>query len=166
MRSVRRSLGELAEYAARVGIRLGMENRYHYHEIPLPDEVDELLNLGYADVVGYWHDVGHAQTLENLGFGPHEEWLRRFGSRIVGVHLHDIVGIQDHRAAGLGQMDWEMVARYLPADALRTCEFQKSNTPEQVAAGVECLAEKGILCSATPERARGQANAPVRMTEQ
>ncbi len=144
-RSVRRSLGELAEYAGRVGIRLGLENRYHYHEIPLPDELDELLNPGYGDVVGYWHDVGHAQTLENLGFGPHEEWLRRFGSRIVGVHLHDIRGIQDHQAAGLGQMDWDMVARYLPADALRTCEFQKSNTPQQVVAGVKRLAEKGIL---------------------
>ena len=142
MRSVRRSLMELAEYAARLGIRLGLENRYHYHEIPLPDELDDLLSLGCGDVVGYWHDVGHAQALENMGFGTHEEWLRRFGSRIIGVHLHDIVGIHDHLAAGLGQIDWDMVARYLPPDALCTCEFQTFNSPEQVTAGAQWLAKK------------------------
>ncbi len=118
MRSVRRSLVELAEYAARKKVRLGLENRYHYHEIPLPDELEDLLSLDLGGVVGYWHDVGHAQTHENLGFGAHEEWLRRFGGpkgRIIGVHLHDVAGITDHQAAGKGQMDWEMVARYLPA---------------------------------------------------
>lgn len=143
LRSVRRSLIELAEYAARPGIRLGLENRYHYFEIPLPDELDDLLNLGCGDGVGYWHDTGHAQMAENLGLGSHEEWLRRFAPRMVGVHLHDIVGVQDHLAAGQGCIDWDMVARYLPAGALRTCEFRPSNSPQQVAAGVRRLVEKG-----------------------
>ena len=44
MRSVRRSLVELAEYAARMGVRLGLENRFHYHEIPLPEELEDLLH--------------------------------------------------------------------------------------------------------------------------
>jgi len=145
MRSVRRSLVELAEYAARMGVRLGLENRYHYHEIPLPDELDELLHMDCGDVVGYWHDVGHAQALENLGFGSHEEWLQRFAQRMVGVHLHDIVGLQDHLAAGLGRLDWDMVARYLPKDALRTCEFQTCNSPQEVTAGVRLLVEKGCV---------------------
>jgi sugar phosphate isomerase/epimerase len=142
MQSVRRSLFELAEHAARLDLRLGLENRYHYFEIPLPHELDHLLNLGCGDMVGYWHDVGHAQALENLGFGSHEAWLQRFAQRMVGVHLHDIVGIRDHLAAGLGHVDWDMVARYLPPSALRTCEFQPSNSPEAVAAGVKLLIEK------------------------
>jgi sugar phosphate isomerase/epimerase len=145
MRSVCRSVMELAEYAARRGVRLGLENRYHYYEIPLPDELDELLDLGCGDVVGYWYDAGHAQTLENLGLGTHEEWLQRFAPRIVGVHLHDIVGLQDHLAAGLGRLDWDMVARYLPKDALRTCEFQTYNSPQEVVAGVRFLIEKGCV---------------------
>jgi sugar phosphate isomerase/epimerase len=143
MRSVRRSLLELAEHAARVGIVLGLENRYHYHEIPLPDELDLLLDLGCGEVVGYWHDVGHAQVLQHLGFRSHEEWLRRFAGRMVGVHLHDVVGLRDHLAAGLGQMDWGMVARHLPARALRTCEFRAASSPQEVAAGARLLAEMG-----------------------
>jgi sugar phosphate isomerase/epimerase len=147
LESVRRSLAELAEYAARQGVRLGLENRYYYHEIPLPDELDMLLDLGYEGVIGYWHDVGHAQTLEHLGFCAHQEWLERFAHHIVGTHLHDVVGIRDHLAAGLGQIDWDMVARYLPADALRTCEFQTFNSPQQVAAGAQWLVDKGCVGS-------------------
>jgi sugar phosphate isomerase/epimerase len=144
MRSVRRSLIELAEVAAGMGIRLGLENRLHYYEIPLPDELDELLNLGLGDVVGYWHDVGHAQILEHLGFHTHEEWLRRFGDRIMGVHLHDVVGLTDHLAAGLGQVDWDMVSGYLPASAVRTCEFRSANSPQAVAAGLKWLADREV----------------------
>jgi sugar phosphate isomerase/epimerase len=144
MRSVRRSLVELAEYAARRGVCLGLENRFHYHEIPLPDELEELLRLGLGEAVGYWHDIGHAQVLEHLGFDRHEEWLRRFADRMIGVHLHDVVGVTDHLAAGLGQVDWEMVTRYLPSGALRTCEFQPFNAPQEVAAGLKWLVDREV----------------------
>ena len=96
-------------------------------------------HLGCGETVGYWHDVGHAEVLENLGFGTHEEWLQRFAQRMVGIHLHDVVGVDDHQAAGLGNVDWELVARYLPAGALLTCEFQNYNSPEQVKTGLDLL---------------------------
>ena len=147
MQAVRRSLVELAGHAAQRGIRLGLENRLRYLDIPLPDELDELLNLGFGDTIGYWHDIGHAQVLEHLSLHQHEEWLRRFAGPegcLVGVHLHDVVGVQDHLAAGLGQVDWEMVAGYLPPGALRTCEFKPTNSPRQVAAGLKWLLDKKI----------------------
>lgn len=142
--AVRHSMIELAEYAGERSIQLGLENRYYYFEIPSPDELCDLLELGFANV-GFWYDVGHAEALAQLGYYPHEEWLRRFAPRIIGVHLHDVVGIEDHHAAGEGHINWEMVRRYLPADAMRTCEFQNNNSPEQVAAGVKWLIEKGCL---------------------
>ncbi len=109
----------------------------------MPDELDELLNLGCGEVVGYWHDVGHGQVMEHLGFGPHEEWLQRFAERMVGIHLHDVVGLDDHQVAGGGVVDWDMIARYVPADALRTCEFHSNNSAERVAAGLRWLIDKG-----------------------
>ena len=144
LRSVRRSLVELAGYAAQKGIRLGVENRFHYQEIPSPDELDELLDLGLGEAVGYWHDVGHAQVLEHLGFASHEEWLQRFAGQMIGIHLHDAVGVTDHLVVGLGQVDWELVIRYLPASALRTCEFQSFNSPQQVAAGLKWLVDNKV----------------------
>ena len=142
--ATRHSIIELAEYAGERNIQLGLENRYHYFEIPSPDELEDLLNLGFPNV-GFWYDVGHAETWDQMGFISHEEWLRRFAARIIGVHLHDVIGIDDHRAAGTGQVNWEMVARYVPAHALRTCEFQNDNAPEQIAAGVQWLIAKGCV---------------------
>ena len=142
MRSVRRSLLELAEHAARLGVRLGLENRMHTHEIPLPDELEELLELGCGSTLGYWHDVGHAQVLEHLGFYSQEEWLRRFSGRMNGIHFHDARGVTDHLAVGLGRVDWDLVFEYLPASALRTCEFKPWNSPQELATGLEFLADR------------------------
>ncbi len=40
-----KSLKELLEYASRFGVRLGLENRYHYFDIPTQDEMAALLTL-------------------------------------------------------------------------------------------------------------------------
>ena len=142
---VKKSLLELLEYAGQFGIRLGWENRYHYYDIPSLDEMGELLALADADRLGFIYDVGHAQHLDRLGFYAHEDWLRRYSSRIIETHLHDVKGFTDHLAPGLGEVDFDMVARYLPRDAIRTLELQPGNTPEQVKAGLEYLAAHGCL---------------------
>ena len=141
--AVRKSIVELIEYARPRGVTLGLEVRKHYHEIPSPDETEVLLNLGDAEVVGYWHDVGHAQAWEELGYYAHQDWLRRFASRMVGIHLHDMIGFEDHHAAGLGKINLAMVARYIPPNVARTCEFQNFNSPDQVIAGARALADCG-----------------------
>ena len=140
-----RSLEEISQYAQAAGIKLGLENRYYYREIPNIGEMNALLTSSDSATVFYWHDTGHAQNLENLGFIPHEEWLKTFASRMAGVHLHDIVGLQDHRIAGKGEMNWPMIASHLPADAIRTCEFDWPYGEEDIVAGVEYLRQMGCL---------------------
>jgi HAD superfamily hydrolase (TIGR01549 family) len=143
--AVRKSLLELLAYAQGTGVCLGIENRYHYNEIPSPDELEKLLALASPDRIGFLFDVGHAEALDRLGFYQHEEWLARFGARIVGTHLHDLIGTTDHYAPGLGNVDFSTVAAYLPGNAFRTCEFQTFNTPEQVKAGLKLLMERGCI---------------------
>jgi sugar phosphate isomerase/epimerase len=63
----RRSLRELTEYASRFEIALGLENRYHYHEFPGPDEAEYLLADYTNEVAGYWHDTGHAEVQHRIG---------------------------------------------------------------------------------------------------
>jgi sugar phosphate isomerase/epimerase len=145
IKAVKKSLEELLAYARPRHVRLGLENRYHYFDIPSPDEMGELLALAGPDELGFVYDVGHAQALDRLGFYPREEWLRRFSERIIEVHLHDVQGVNDHFAPGLGDVDYSLLAGCLPADAIRTFEVQASNTPEQVRAGLHFLAEQGIV---------------------
>lgn len=145
--AVMKSITELLAYAEPLGVRLGIENRYHYMEFPNPNELAVLLSLAGPDRIGFLYDVGHAETMDQLGFYAHEEWLKRFSPRIIGTHLHDVRGTTDHYAPGLGIVDFDMVARYLPEGAIRTCEFQNFNTPEQVQAGLRFLAERGCIKS-------------------
>jgi sugar phosphate isomerase/epimerase len=139
LEAVKKSLLELLDYAALFDIRLGLENRYHWLDIPTLDEMEVLLELGGPDQLGFIYDVGHAQTLDRLGFFPHEEWIKRYASNIIGVHLHDVRGVVDHYAPGLGEVDFDRVAAYLPREAFRTCELQSSNTVEQVRDGLAFL---------------------------
>jgi FMN phosphatase YigB (HAD superfamily)/sugar phosphate isomerase/epimerase len=143
--AVKKSLLELLDYAGSLRIRLGLENRYHYFDIPSLDEMGELLSLAGTEQMGFIYDAGHAQALDRLGFYPHEEWLRRYASRMIGSHLHDVQGVTDHFAPGLGEVDYKMVASYLPADAYRTFELQVTNSPEQVKAGLKHLVEFGCV---------------------
>jgi sugar phosphate isomerase/epimerase len=146
LEAVKRSLAELADYADRWGIRLGIENRYYYREIPALDELGQLLETAGDGRVGFWYDVGHAHTLECLGFYAHEAWLQQYASRMIGVHLHDVIGLKDHQAPGSGEVDWKLVVNYLPNDAvIRACEFRHYLTSEQVAAGLQFLADKGCI---------------------
>jgi sugar phosphate isomerase/epimerase len=140
-----RSISELLKYAAGTGICLGIENRYHYYEIPSPDELGELLNLADPTRLGFIYDVGHAQVLSRLGFYAYDEWLTRYWTRIVAVHLHDVKGIQDHQLPGQGDVDFDLVGKYLPKGVLRTSEFQGHHTQEQVQESLLFLQQHGCI---------------------
>jgi sugar phosphate isomerase/epimerase len=140
-----KSLRDLSKYGQQKGIMLGLETRFHFNEIPLMDEMRELLNEAPEDVAGYWHDVGHAEVQQQLGFSIHEEWLLRFRDRMVGIHLHDIRGISDHHAPGQGNMNWEMIAKHLPQAIVKVCEIGEWNGEAKMQGVVSFLRKEGIL---------------------
>jgi len=147
LEAAKKSLVELLEYAAPFGIRLGLENRYHYMDIPILDEMEQLLELGAPEQLGFIYDVGHALALDRLGFFPHQEWLKRYAPRLFGAHLHDVIGVKDHYAPGLGEVDFASIAAYIPPTAFRTLELHPKNTPEQVHASLRFLAAHGCVHS-------------------
>jgi sugar phosphate isomerase/epimerase len=145
LNAAKKSLQELREYSQQKGIMLGLETRFHLNEIPNMDEMAELLNDASESPVGYWHDVGHAEVQQQLGFSLHEKWLSQFKDRMVGIHLHDIFGISDHYAPGKGKMNWEMVAKYLPTGIVKVCEIGEWNDEEQMQGIIKFLQKKGIV---------------------
>jgi sugar phosphate isomerase/epimerase len=147
LQAVKKSLLELIDFAIPLNVQLGLENRYHIMDIPILDEMDELLSLADSAVLGFIYDVGHAQALDRLGFFTHEEWLKRYSSRMIGCHLHDVRGLTDHLAPGLGEMDFRWISNYIPEDAFRTIELQPGNTLAQVKDGVINLLNAGCINS-------------------
>lgn len=141
----RQSLAEIAEYAAAKGVTIGLENRYHYHEFPDPDEMALLLAEYSNDVAGFWIDLGHTEVLDRLGLVPHTRWLNELSQRCVGSHVHDTDGLADHRAPGHGTADWEHYAAKLPPHVPRVYEINQRQPEEWVAAATDFLRTVNIL---------------------
>ncbi|MCH8009626.1 MAG: sugar phosphate isomerase/epimerase [Chloroflexi bacterium] len=141
----RESLAVLAAYAKERGVAIGLENRLHYHEFPLPQEALELCADYPAELVGYWHDVGHAEVQARLGYVDKRAWLDTLKERTLGCHLHDVDGLGDHRAPGNGDVEWDYIAEGLPAEALRVFEINQRQPDEDVAGAIAFLRERGVV---------------------
>lgn len=131
-------LAEVAAYAAKKGIRLGLENREDYEAVPSEREFPDFLDRLNAPHVGYWHDFGHAQIKHNLAFLHHGEWLNTIGSRVIGCHLHDVKWpFEDHRAPFTGEIPYAGLVSKLPKDTLFVFEMHPRVPRKDILAAVE-----------------------------
>jgi HAD superfamily hydrolase (TIGR01509 family) len=143
--AVDKSLKELIAFAGKSGVKLSIENRYHYMHIPTIEEMERFLQLGDESQIGFQFDIGHAITMDRLGFMPLKGWLEKFGTRIFGVHLHDVRGLEDHFSPGLGDIDFNSVSKYIPDDAVRTLEIKGVNDINDIRKGLEVLGKASLI---------------------
>jgi len=126
-------LKPIVERAAEKNVRLGIEGRRGYEEIPSEREIPQLLDEIAAPHVGYWHDMGHIQIKENLGFLDHTEWLRTIAPRTIGCHMQDVNWPgQDHQPPFLGDMRLEPLTRMLPRNCQIVWELSPRLSREEI----------------------------------
>lgn len=142
LENVLKSLGEIIPFAGKNGIMLAVENRFYHSEVPSFEELESIFKAFPAGDLFYWHDVGHAQIYEILGFRPHEDYLRAFSNRLIGAHFHDIMfPTQDHLAPGTGIFDFRRIKQYIKADTIKVIEVHRPVTAEEIVESVKFLKE-------------------------
>jgi sugar phosphate isomerase/epimerase len=126
--------------AARLGVKLGIENREALEELPLEADCAFLFKqLASASVV-YWHDTGHAQIKENLGFIHHALHLEGQRERLAGFHIHDVqFPGRDHCPPGSGTVDFVALKPMVKPEHVKVFEFAPWVSVEDLRRGVEHL---------------------------
>jgi sugar phosphate isomerase/epimerase len=131
------SLKRILPAAEKSGIKLGIENRQGLEELPVESDFPFLFHEVASSSLVYWHDTGHAQIKENLGFIRHSLHLESLGERLAGFHIHDVRGAgQDHAAPGTGNIDFASLTVLVKADHIKVFEFSPSLTLDEVKTGV------------------------------
>ena len=136
---VTRMIESLLPPAEELNVRLGLETRADVRDLPSRTEMDVLLSTYTSLHLGYWHDTGHAHRQELLGFGAAGGWLRAFGSRLIGMHLSDCRGLDDHYPAGQGDVDFSAALAFSQPDTVLTLESAGRHSEAEIRQGLAHL---------------------------
>ena len=132
---IKECLVPLVEKAGELKVRLGFEIREVFEEFPHEEEMPGVLDSFPPEVVGYWHDFGHAARKEFLGWHSHAETLKLRAPRLIGCHIHDCRRPQDdHLPLGHGEIEFASLLPLVPENAIAILELSPSTTEEQVIA--------------------------------
>ena len=128
------ALEEIAEKAAEVGVKLAVESRSRYEDMPTETEM-LALQEHFKDnpAVGYWHDFGHVQLKHNIHLLDHDEWLTSMTPYLVGCHVHDVYWPErDHRVPLTGEIDFPKLLQHFDPKMPYTWELSPTRDPEQI----------------------------------
>ncbi|MDB6019830.1 MAG: Xylose isomerase domain protein barrel [Pedosphaera sp.] len=136
-------LGRVLPEAESLGLKLGIENREALEELPFESDYGFLFKNLASPAFVYWHDTGHAQIKENLGFIHHAFHLEAQRERLFGFHIHDVqFPGRDHCAPGTGTVDFTALKPMVKPGHIKVFEFSPSLTVEELKQGVAHV--KGI----------------------
>ena len=130
-------LHRLLPEAEKHGFKLGIENREALEEIPLESDFRFFFKEFSSPTIVYWHDTGHAQIKENLGFIHHAMHLESLRDRLFGFHIHDVqFPGRDHCAPGSGMIDFAALQPMVKPEHLKVFEFSPALTVEELKSGI------------------------------
>jgi len=133
-------LERLADQAEVRSLKLGIENREAIEELPLEGDLPFFFKASARPGIGYWHDVGHAQIKENLGFIHHQIHLESLADRLLGFHIHDVeFPSHDHRPPGQGMVDFAALKPSVKPEHAKVLELNPNTPVDQVQAGFDFI---------------------------
>lgn len=138
------ALEEIALKAGEYGVKLAVESRSRFEDMPNEREMVRLQeHFKDNPWVGYWHDFGHVQLKHNLGVLDHLEWLETIQPYIIGGHVHDVEWpARDHRVPFTGTLNYESIIPFFPEKCPLVWELSPTRKTEQIVNSLAIWKEK------------------------
>ncbi len=133
------SLDRLNKEAEKRGVFLGVENRYYLHEIPNFEEIGIILRKFDGGMIRYWHDTGHAAVQENLGICRQQDLLKAYAENMIGIHFHDVDGLNDHLSPGYGRIDYGEIIPFAGPSCINILEVKSRIEKKELMEGSELI---------------------------
>ena len=134
-----KSFKEILPHAANCGIKIGFETRYYPIEIPNFEEIGIFLDTFKDQSIGYWHDVGHAEANSRLGITDQMKYLNAYKDRMIGIHIHGIEVLRDHKAPFVGDMDFAPILPFITDGMIKVIESSSVATSDEIREAVKKL---------------------------
>lgn len=124
----------------RAGVNLCLENLPSIEAFPDVDEVGLLQERFAGSALRHWHDMGHGQVREYLGWDNNLAVAERLLGVTRGIHIHDALPpMGDHLPPGRGGIDFAAFSFYGQEGIIRVFEPGSDISGEAVAESLRLL---------------------------
>ena len=136
--ALRRSLDRLVPRFEKAGVTLCLENLPSWEALPNENEIARLVGDYPTSTLAYWHDLGHGQVRQHLGWCPdHAAAAASLLPITRGIHIHDVRGLaDDHQLPETGVIDFTRFAFYGTSDVIRVFEPLPGTSAEPLVAAL------------------------------
>ncbi len=136
-------------------IRLGIENLPSWETIPCESEMEVLCQHFNSPFIRYWHDIGHGQVRQNLGFISHKLWLQRLSPWLAGMHIHDVSApVHDHIMPPSGNIDFSYFRDFINTETMLVFEPSTDVMAKDIKTALEMLRNEWRI-PVDPEQQKG-----------
>jgi sugar phosphate isomerase/epimerase len=94
--------------------------------------------------LGYWHDTGRIHLRELSGLPTQGQWLDRYASRMIGIHLQDAAEGTAEMPPGSGEVDFRLVRDFVGSNTERVLEINPRHGRAEILAAVQFLLDRGF----------------------
>lgn len=141
---VRAAIDELLPLAEELNIKLGIEGRSHYEQMPSEDEMRLLMNEYKGSAyIGYWHDFGHIHRKHNLLITNHEQFVADMSTFVIGGHVNDVKWpARDHQCPFTGEVPFAKLLPYFSPELPLVWELSSRVKAEEIQEARQTWIEK------------------------
>lgn len=136
------SLDNLLPKFEKAGVTLCLENLPSIEAFPDEREMSMLKQRFNTPALAYWHDFGHGQLREYMGWIRHAEAANDLRPFTRGVHIHDARPLlEDHLPPGQGEIDFAAFNCFADEEIIKVFEPASEVAPEALAEALRLIRE-------------------------